>query len=122
MFYKPTCINKLKETPIENMINLVRMNAIHFTGNFEEIEKFCGGDSEFREDQLVVATSKGPLYVKPNQWIIKTVDNTFYTLEGDQWLITGVDLGSGGDFTGHTEVTIMPGKDPIYNVLKVERS
>ena len=55
-------------------------NAIQFDGpNFEEIEKFCGGDAEMRGGYMVVATLQGALRVKPGQWIVKNVDGSFAT-------------------------------------------
>ena len=41
----------------------VVIEAIQFiNANFAEIENFVGGDAEFRGEELVVATLKGPLH------------------------------------------------------------
>jgi len=84
---------------VEAFVAFNNDKAIQFKGNFTEIEDFCGGDANFVDDKVVVATPKGPLYLKPNDWIVKTKDNAFYTLEASQWLVTGVDWASGEDFT-----------------------
>ena len=56
----------------------VVIEAIQFTGNFDEIEAFVGGDAEFRAGQLLVATREGPMVASPNDWIIKGVAGEFY--------------------------------------------
>ncbi len=55
------------------------MKYIQFTGNFDEIEEFVGGDAEFRDGALLVATPQGPLTAKDQEWIIKHGDGTFST-------------------------------------------
>ena len=44
---------------------------------------FCGGDAEFRNGELVVATLEGPLRASPNDWIIKGVKGEFYPCKPD---------------------------------------
>ena len=57
----------------------VVIEAIRFVAaNFEEIEAFVGGDAEWRDGVLVVATRKGPLWAAPGDWIIKGVNGEFY--------------------------------------------
>ena len=57
---------------------------IQFHGNFDEIEKFVGGDAEFRNGKLLVATLDGPLWASPGDWIVKDVDGKFRV-----WVGTG---------------------------------
>lgn len=53
--------------------------AIHYTGpNFDEVEVFVGGDVEFRNGALCVATTKGPLIATPGQYIVKRWDGSFF--------------------------------------------
>lgn len=61
----------------------VVIEAIQFDINFDEIEEFCGGDAEFRDGQLVVATLEGPLHASPRDWIIKGVKGEFYSCKPD---------------------------------------
>lgn len=62
----------------------VVIEAVQFTaGNFNEIEEFVGGDAEFRDGELIVATLEGPLRAAPNDWIIKGVKNEFYPCKPD---------------------------------------
>lgn len=46
------------------------MKSIQFTGNFDECEEFVGGDAEFRNGALLIATQQGPLVVQNNHWIV----------------------------------------------------
>jgi len=66
----------------------VVIEAIQFAGNFDEIEKFCGGDAEFRNGELVVATLEGALRASPNDWIIKGVKGEFYPCRPDIFAAT----------------------------------
>jgi hypothetical protein len=66
----------------------VVIEAIRFNGNFDEIEKFVGGDAEFRDGQLVVATLEGPLRAADGDWIIKGVKNEFYPCKPDIFAAT----------------------------------
>lgn len=62
----------------------VVIEAIQFTrGNFDELEAFVGGDAEFRDGELVIATLEGPLRASPNDWIIKGVKGEFYPCKPD---------------------------------------
>ena len=61
-----------------------KINKIKFHGNFDEIEKFVGGDAEFRNGKLLVATLDGPLWASPGDWIVKDVDGKFRV-----WVGTG---------------------------------
>ena len=66
-----------REKPLET-------SKIQFHGNFDEIEKFVGGDAEFRNGRLLVATLDGPLWASPGDWIVKDVDGKFRV-----WVGTG---------------------------------
>ena len=61
----------------------LEINKIQFHGNFDEIEKFVGGDAEFRNGKLLVATLDGPLWASPGDWIIKDADGKFRAVKGD---------------------------------------
>jgi len=61
----------------------VVIEAVQFKGNFAEIEEFVGGDAEFREGILFIATLEGPLKASPNDWIIKGVNGEFYPCKPD---------------------------------------
>lgn len=61
----------------------VVIEAVQFTSNFDEVEKFCGGDAEFRNGELVVATLEGALRASPTDWIIKGVNGEFYPCKPD---------------------------------------
>lgn len=62
----------------------VVIEALQFTaGNFDAIEEFVGGDAEFRDGELVIATLEGPLRAAPNDWIIKGVKGEFYPCKPD---------------------------------------
>ena len=56
------------------------VGAIQFrNANFEAIEAFVGGDAEFRNGKLLVASPDGPLQVKEGEWIVKDSDGHFTT-------------------------------------------
>jgi len=61
----------------------VVIEAIQFTGNFDEIEKCIGGDAELRDGELVVATLEGPLRASLDDWIIKGIKGEFYPCKPD---------------------------------------
>jgi hypothetical protein len=61
----------------------VVIEALRFGGNFDEIEAFVGGDAEFRDGELLVATLEGPLRAAPGDWIIKGVKGEFYPCKPD---------------------------------------
>lgn len=67
---------KFRKKPIE-------IEAIQFAGNFEELEKFVGGDAEFRDGQLVIATLEGAMHASPDDWIIRGVKGEFYPCKPD---------------------------------------
>jgi len=62
--------------------------VIQFNGNFEEIEKFVGGDAEFRAGELIVATLKGAMHVMPKDFIVKDATGEFYTCKPDAFYKT----------------------------------
>ena len=62
------------------------IEAVQFTGNFDEIEEFVGGDAEFRGGELVVATLEGPLHATNGDWIIKGIKGEFYPCKPDIFL------------------------------------
>ena len=66
----------------------VVIDAVQFTGNFDEIEAFVGGDAELRDGELIVATLEGPLRAAPNDWIIKGVKGEFYPCKPDIFAAT----------------------------------
>jgi hypothetical protein len=61
----------------------VVIDAVQFQGNFDEIELFVGGDAEFRDGELVIATLEGPLHASDGDWIIKGVQGEFYPCKPD---------------------------------------
>ncbi|HBA72229.1 MAG TPA: hypothetical protein DCZ63_08595 [Geobacter sp.] len=61
----------------------VVIEALQFDGNFNEIEKFVGGDAEFRQGELIVATLEGPLHASPKDYIIKGIKGEFYPCKPD---------------------------------------
>lgn len=72
-------MQRFKPKPIE-------IEAVQFQqGNFDEIEAFVGGDAEFRDGQLVVATQNGPLRATDGDWIIKGVTGHFYPCKPDHF-------------------------------------
>ena len=66
-----------REKPLE-------VNKIQFHGNFDEIEKFVGGDAEFRNGKLLIATLDGPLWASPGDWIVKDADGKFRAVKGEE--------------------------------------
>ena len=61
----------------------VVIESVQFHGNFDEIEQFVGGDAEFRDGELIIATLEGPLRAAPFDWIIKGVKGEFYPCKPD---------------------------------------
>ena len=60
------------------------IDAVQFTGlNFEEMEEFVGGDAEFRNGGLLIATLEGAMTAAVNDWIIKGVQGEFYPCKPD---------------------------------------
>ena len=66
----------------------VIIEAIQFNGNFDEVENFVGGDAEFRNGKLLIATLEGAMEANPKDWIIKGVKNEFYPIKNDIFLET----------------------------------
>ena len=67
----------------------VVIEAIQFkNANFNEIETFVGGDAEFRDGNLVVATLEGAMRASPGDWIIKGVKGEFYPCKPDIFAAT----------------------------------
>lgn len=78
---------KFRKKPVE-------IEAVQYIGhNFDEIEKFVGGDAEFRDGELVVATLEGPLRATPGDWIIKGVKGEFYPCKPDIFAETYEPVG-----------------------------
>jgi hypothetical protein len=67
---------KFRKKPVE-------IEAVQFDGNFDEVERFVGGDAEFREGNLVIATLEGAMTASPMDWIIKGVQGEFYPCKPD---------------------------------------
>lgn len=62
------------------------VGAIQFVNaNFEVIEAFVGGDVEFREGKLLVASPSGPLWVKEGEWIVKDSNGDFFTYSSEEY-------------------------------------
>lgn len=75
----------------------VVIEAVRFTkANFEEIEKFVGGDAEFRDGELIVATLEGPLRAADGDWIIRGVKGEFYPCKPDIFAATYEPVDNGG--------------------------
>lgn len=49
--------------------------------NLGEVEKFLGGDLEFRDGKVVIATVYGALTVEINDWIIRGNNDLFYGVD-----------------------------------------
>lgn len=63
------------------------VEAVQFIGNFDEVERFVGGDAEFRDGQLVVATRNGPLYANRNDYIFKNDKGKFESCDENLFLM-----------------------------------
>jgi len=61
----------------------VVIEALQFCGNFDELEDWIGGDAEFRDGELLIATLEGPLRAAPNDYIIKGIKGEFYPCKPD---------------------------------------
>lgn len=66
----------------------VVIEAVQFQVNFDEIETFVGGDAEFRDGELVIATLEGPLRAAPGDYIIKGIKGEFYPCKPDIFAAT----------------------------------
>lgn len=58
------------------------VNAVRFTGNFDEIERFVGGDAEWRVNQFVVAGPDGALRGADRDWIVRGRNQSFFVESG----------------------------------------
>ncbi len=62
----------------------VVIDAVRYTGpNFDEMEEFVGGDAEFRDGELLIATAEGAMHASPGDWIIKGIKGEFYPCKPD---------------------------------------
>jgi len=73
-----------------NGIDIVE--AVQFYGNFEEIENFVGGDAEFREGKLVVATKDGPLRANNSEYIVKVGEGKFIACDREEFKSTHKEI------------------------------
>ena len=53
------------------------VEAIQFNGNFDAIERFVGGDCEFRNGICLIATTYGVLNAGIGDYIVKTKHDSF---------------------------------------------
>jgi exosome complex RNA-binding protein Csl4 len=75
-------MGKYRKLPVE-------IEAIQFKrGNFQELEEFVGGDAEFRNGELVIATMEGAMHASPEDWIIRGVKGEFYPCKPDIFAAT----------------------------------
>lgn len=94
----------------------VVIEAIQFNGNFDEIEQFVGGDAEFRNGSLVVATLEGPLHASPGDWIIRGVKGEFYPCKPDIFEATYEPAGLGQEWV--SKVTTQDAPDlPVMGAM-----
>lgn len=56
--------------------------------NFEEIEEFVGGDLEFRNGEIIIATLEGAMTATPGDYIIKGIKGEFYPCKPDIFELT----------------------------------
>lgn len=56
--------------------------------NFEEIEEFVGGDLEFRNGEIIIATLEGAMTAAPGDYIIKGIKGEFYPCKPDIFELT----------------------------------
>lgn len=56
--------------------------------NFEEIEEFVGGDLEFRNGEIIIATLEGAMTASPGDYIIKGIKGEFYPCKPDIFELT----------------------------------
>ena len=66
----------------------VVIEAVRFHLNFDEVERFVGGDADFRNGELVIATLEGAMRASPGDWIIKGVKGEFYPCKPDIFAAT----------------------------------
>lgn len=60
-------------------LKAIDLEAIQFNGDFAELEKFVGGDAEYRNGQTVVAGPQGPLWLSRGFWVVRTADGKYFT-------------------------------------------
>lgn len=69
-----------------NKSNGTLITAVQFIGNFTEIERFVGGDAEWRGNRFVIAGPDGALRGGAYDWIIRdTKSGAFYTLVNSEF-------------------------------------
>jgi hypothetical protein len=62
----------------------VTIEAVQFTGlNYEEIERFVGGDIGTNNGKPYVATLEGPMQISIGDYVIKGVKGEFYPCKPD---------------------------------------
>lgn len=66
----------------------VVIEAVQFKGNFDELASFVGGDANFTNGELVIATLEGALHASDGDWIIKGVKGEFYPCKPDIFAAT----------------------------------
>lgn len=59
-------------------LKVIDLEALQFDGNFEEVERFAGGDAEYRNGQTVVAGPQGPLWLSRGFWIVRTAGGEYF--------------------------------------------
>lgn len=64
------------------------IEAVQFTDNLGEIEKFCGNDVGLQDGVFVAFTLEGPLRISPGDWIIRGVKGEFYPCKPDIFAAT----------------------------------
>jgi len=52
-------------------------------GNFDDCEKFVGGDAEWRNGEMIIATLEGAMHVSNEDYIIKGIKGEFYPCKPD---------------------------------------
>lgn len=62
----------------------VVIEAMQFFGSsYDTLEEFVGGNAQFRDGELIIATLEGALRAAPMDWIIKGVKGEFYPCKPD---------------------------------------
>lgn len=74
-------IRKFKKLPVV-------IEACKFDGNFAEIASFVGEDSSRDGNDLLIHTTNGWVTVNFGEWIIKGVDEKFYSCPDDVFFRT----------------------------------
>lgn len=69
-----------------NKSNSTTVTAVQFIGNFTEIERFTGGDVEWRSNRFVIAGPDGALRGGTHDWIVRDdKSGAFYTLVNSEF-------------------------------------